>query len=77
MMPISAGIQRKHFGRKFRSHSGGRLRTGRRHATPASSEDVALYRAIIDSGGRFRHSRQVRVQTSARMVGRPQQGGLD
>ena len=40
-----------------------------------SNEDVALYRAIVDSGGRFRHSPQVRVQTSARMVGRAQ-GGL-
>jgi len=40
-----------------------------------SNEDVALYRAIVDSGGRFRHSPQVRVQTSARMIGRAR-GGL-
>ena len=40
-----------------------------------TNEDVALYRAIVDSGGRFRHSPQVRVQTSARMIGRAQ-GGL-
>ena len=40
-----------------------------------SNEDVALYRAIVDSGGRFRHSYAVRVVTSARMIGRAQ-GGL-
>ncbi len=40
-----------------------------------SREDVALYRAIIESGGRFRHSYRVRVHTSARMFGRAQ-GGL-
>lgn len=40
-----------------------------------SSEDVALYRAIIQSGGKFRHSPQVKVTTSARIVGRAT-GGL-
>jgi hypothetical protein len=40
-----------------------------------SSEDVALYRAIVRSGGRFRHSYRVKVTTSARIVGRAQ-GGL-
>lgn len=40
-----------------------------------SNEDVALYRAIVESGGRFRHSYAVRVLTSARMIGRAQ-GGL-
>ncbi len=40
-----------------------------------SSEDVALYRAVLESGGRFRHSYRVRVETSARMVGRAP-GGL-
>lgn len=40
-----------------------------------SNEDVALYRAIVDAGGRFRHSPAVRVQTSARLNGRAQ-GGL-
>jgi len=40
-----------------------------------SSEDVALYRAIVQSGGRFRHSHRVRVYTSARVVGRAE-GGL-
>ena len=40
-----------------------------------SSEDVALYRAIVDAGGRFRHSHRVRVITSARMIGRAR-GGL-
>lgn len=41
----------------------------------SSSEDVALYQAVLASGGRFRHSFRVRVVTSARMVGRAQ-GGL-
>ncbi len=40
-----------------------------------TNEDVALYRAIVDSGGRFRHSYASRVVTSARMIGRAQ-GGL-
>jgi glycosyl transferase family 2 len=40
-----------------------------------SSEDTALYRAIIASGGRFRHSDRVRVRTSARVLGRAE-GGL-
>jgi hypothetical protein len=40
-----------------------------------SSEDVALYRAIIKSGGKFRHSPRVKVTTSARIVGRAT-GGL-
>ncbi len=40
-----------------------------------SNEDVALYRAIVDAGGRFRHSPTVRVQTSARLIGRAH-GGL-
>jgi hypothetical protein len=40
-----------------------------------SSEDVALYQAVVDSGGRFRHSEEVRVYTSARAIGRAQ-GGL-
>lgn len=40
-----------------------------------SSEDVALHRAIVESGGRFCHSHRVRVYTSARVIGRAQ-GGL-
>jgi hypothetical protein len=40
-----------------------------------SSEDVALYRAIARSGGKFRHSPRVKVTTSARIVGRAT-GGL-
>jgi glycosyl transferase family 2 len=40
-----------------------------------SSEDAALYRAVIASGGRFRHSDRVRVRTSARVLGRAE-GGL-
>jgi hypothetical protein len=40
-----------------------------------SSEDAALYRAVVASGGRFRHSYRVRVRTSARVLGRAE-GGL-
>ncbi len=40
-----------------------------------SSEDVALYRAMVESGARFRHSDRVRVFTSGRMIGRAE-GGL-
>jgi len=40
-----------------------------------SSEDTALYRAVVGSGGRFRHSYRVRVCTSARVLGRAE-GGL-
>ena len=40
-----------------------------------SNEDVALYHAIVNAGGRFRHSPTVRVQTSARLIGRAH-GGL-
>jgi hypothetical protein len=43
--------------------------------SPRSSEDAALYRAIVASGGRFRHSDRVRVRTSARVLGRAE-GGL-
>ena len=42
-----------------------------------TNEDVALYRAIVDTGGRFRHSHTVRVQTSARLIGRAQGGMAD
>jgi glycosyltransferase involved in cell wall biosynthesis len=37
-------------------------------------EDKALYRAILRSGGRFRHSLDVRVTTSARLDGRVERG---
>jgi Glycosyl transferase family 2 len=40
-----------------------------------SSEDAALYHAVVASGGRFRHSYRVRVRTSARVLGRAE-GGL-
>jgi Glycosyl transferase family 2 len=40
-----------------------------------SSEDAALYQAVVASGGRFRHSYRVRVRTSARVLGRAE-GGL-
>ncbi len=39
-----------------------------------TSEDVALYRALVRVNARFRHSPLVRVTTSARQVGRAQNG---
>lgn len=39
-----------------------------------TSEDVALYRALMRVNARFRHSPRVRVTTSARQVGRAQDG---
>ncbi len=39
-----------------------------------TSEDVALYRALLRVNARFRHSPRVRVTTSARQVGRAQNG---
>ncbi len=42
-----------------------------------TSEDVALYRALIRVDARFRHSPLVRVTTSARQVGRAQNGLAD
>ncbi len=39
-----------------------------------TSEDVALYRALLRANARFRHSPLVRVTTSARQVGRTQNG---
>lgn len=42
-----------------------------------SSEDVALYRALLRVNAQFRHSPLVRVITSARQVGRAQKGLAD
>jgi len=42
-----------------------------------TNEDVALYRAVVETGGRFRHSPTVRVETSARLIGRAQGGMAD
>lgn len=39
-----------------------------------TSEDVALYRALVRVNARFRHSPLVRVTTSARQIGRTQNG---
>lgn len=39
-----------------------------------TSEDVALYRALVRVNARFRHSSRVRVTTSARSVGRAHSG---
>ncbi len=64
----------QHFGASLAVTAGAYARAG---GMPLrrSSEDVALYRAIVESGGRFRHSERVRVFTSARAIGRAQ-GGL-
>jgi Glycosyl transferase family 2 len=40
----------------------------------AEEEDSALYKAILRSGARFRHSMNVRVTTSARLNGRVEHG---
>ena len=42
-----------------------------------TSEDVALYRALLRVNARFRHSPLVRVTTSARQIGRAQDGLAD
>ena len=42
-----------------------------------TSEDVALYQALMRSNARFRHSPLVRVTTSARQVGRAESGLAD
>lgn len=42
-----------------------------------SSEDIALYDALIRTDARFRHSRLVRVFTSARVLGRAKAGFAD
>jgi hypothetical protein len=39
-----------------------------------TSEDVALYRALVRANARFRHSPLVQVTTSARQIGRAQNG---
>ncbi|MGV0023959.1 glycosyltransferase [Phormidesmis priestleyi] len=43
----------------------------------STSEDVALYRALLRANVRFRHSPLVRVTTSARQTGRAQKGLAD
>ena len=45
--------------------------------TPAVGEDKALFDAIRRSGGRVRHPTDVRVTTSARLVGRAPGGASD
>lgn len=42
-----------------------------------SSEDVALYNAMLRAGARFRHSPAVKVTTSTRQVGRARHGMAD
>ncbi len=64
----------QHFGASLAVTAGAYARAGGMPLR-SSSEDVALYHAVLASGGRFRHSFSVRVVTSARMVGRAQ-GGL-
>jgi hypothetical protein len=45
--------------------------------TPPVGEDKALFEAIRQAGGRVRHPTNVRVQTSARLVGRAPGGASD
>jgi hypothetical protein len=45
--------------------------------TPPVGEDKALFDAIRQAGGRVRHPTDVRVQTSARLVGRAPGGASD
>ncbi len=63
----------QHFGASIAVTAAAYGRAGGMPLRP-SSEDVALYQAVLASGGRFRHSFRVRVVTSARMVGRAQRG---
>lgn len=64
----------QHFGASLAGTAGTYARVGGMPLV-RTSEDVALYRAIVQGGGRFRHSSRVRVHTSARAVGRAE-GGL-
>ncbi len=64
----------QHFGGSFAVTAAAYAAAGGMPLKPYS-EDVALYRAIVQSGGRFRHSYRVRVYTSGRAIGRAQ-GGL-
>jgi len=64
----------QHFGACLAVTAGAYAQAGGMPLT-RSREDVALYRAIVESGARFHHSYRVRVYTSARTVGRAQ-GGL-
>jgi len=45
--------------------------------TPAVGEDKALFDAVRRTGGTVRHAADVRVRTSARLVGRAQGGASD
>lgn len=63
----------QHFGASLAVTAAGYARAGGLPAVP-SSEDVALYRAVREAGGRFRHSDRVRVYTAARASGRAQGG---
>ena len=45
--------------------------------TPSVGEDKALFEAIRQTGGRVRHPTDVRVTTSARLVGRAPGGASD
>jgi hypothetical protein len=64
----------QHFGASLAVTAAAYIKAGGMPAV-RSNEDVALYRAIVRSGGRFRHSYRVRVFTSPRMNGRAK-GGL-
>lgn len=64
----------QHFGASLAVTAAAYAKAGGMPLRP-SSEDVALYHAVLASGGLFRHSFRARVMTSARMAGRAQ-GGL-
>lgn len=64
----------QHFGASFAITARAYGRTGGLPPVP-TSEDVALYHALLRVGGRFRHSLRARVFTSARFTGRAR-GGL-
>ena len=66
----------QHFGASFAVRADAYLRAG--GLPPVrSSEDVALYHALLQSGARVRHSYRVRVTTSGRRQGRAQRGLAD
>jgi Glycosyl transferase family 2 len=64
----------QHYGASLAVSAAAYAKAGGMPLTP-SSEDAALYHAVVASGGRFRHSYRVRVRTSARVLGRAE-GGL-
>ncbi len=64
----------QHYGASLAVRAGAYRRAGGMPLV-RSSEDVALYRALVEAGVAVRHSDRVRVRTSARTAGRAS-GGL-